>query len=56
MTMSPSSSSGVRSSITPSTGLPALTITMMLRGRSRAFTNSASDSVGVNAPSSPNSS
>ena len=33
MMMSPSSSSGVSSSITASTGLPALTITMIRRGR-----------------------
>ena len=48
MTMSSSSSSGARSPITPSTGAPALTITMIRRGRSSAETNSSSDSAAVN--------
>ena len=53
MMMSPSSSSGVSSSITASTGLPALTITMIRRGVSSAFTKSSTDSQPVNGPSSP---
>ncbi len=44
MMMSPSSSSGVSSSITPSTGAPALTITMIRRGFSSAATKSSVDS------------
>ena len=55
MTMSPSSSSGVNSSITASTGPPALTMMMTLRGRSSAATNSSTLPVPVIAPSSPNS-
>ena len=55
MMMSPSSSSGVRSPITPSTGPPALTITMIRRGFSSDWTKSSSDSVPVNLPSSPKS-
>ena len=51
MTMSSSSSSGARSPITPSTGAPALTITMIRRGRSSAATNSSSDSAAVKSPS-----
>jgi hypothetical protein len=51
MMMSPSSSSGVSSSITPSTGLPALTITMIRRGFSSAATKSSVDSAAVNVPS-----
>src|SRR4051812_10510808 len=56
ITMSPSSSSGVRSSITPSTGAPAFTITMIRRGLSNDETNSSSDSAAANLPSSPYSS
>ena len=51
MMMSPSSSSGVSSSITPSTGAPAFTITMIRRGRSSAATKSAVVSAAVNVPS-----
>ena len=53
MMMSPSSSSGVSSSITASTGLPALTITMILRGVSSASTKSSIVSQPVNGPSWP---
>ena len=53
MMMSPSSSSGVSSSITASTGLPALTITMIRRGVSSALTKSSVVSQPVNGPSSP---
>ena len=42
--------------ITPSTGAPALTMTMMRRGRSSAPTNSSSVSEPVNSPSELNSS
>src|SRR3954470_517890 len=56
ITMSPSSSSGVRSSITPSTGAPAFTITMIRRGLSNDETNSSSDSPAANLPSPPYSS
>src|SRR5215204_4880139 len=55
MMMSSLSSSGTRSAITPSTGLPALTITMIRRGRSSAATNSSSDSLPVKSPSDENS-
>ena len=55
MMMSSLSSSGTRSAITPSTGLPALTMTMMRRGRSSASTNSSSDSAPVKSPSEANS-
>ena len=55
MMMSSWSSSGTRSAITPSTGLPALTITMIRRGRSSASTNSSSDSLPVKSPSDENS-
>ena len=51
MMMSPSSSSGVSSSITPSTGAPAFTITMIRRGFSNAATKSSVDSAAVNVPS-----
>ena len=51
MMMSPSSSSGLSSSITPSTGPPAFTITMIRRGRSNAATNSSIVSVAVKSPS-----
>ena len=51
MMMSPSSSSGVSSSITPSTGAPAFTITMIRRGLSSAATKSSVDSAAVNVPS-----
>src|SRR4051812_28931764 len=53
MMMSSASSSGTRSAITPSTGLPALTMTMIRRGRSSAWTNSSSDSHAVKSPSAP---
>ena len=53
MTMSSSSSSGARSPITPSTGAPALTMTMIRRGRSSAATKSCKDSAAVKSPSSP---
>ena len=39
--------------MTPSTGGPALTMTMIRRGRSSAETKSSSDSAAVNGPSSP---
>ena len=55
MMMSSLSSSGTRSAITPSTGAPALTITMIRRGRSSASTNSSSVSVPVKSPSPENS-
>ncbi len=42
--------------MTPSTGPPALTMMMILRGRSRAATNSSLDSVPVKSASSPYSS
>src|SRR4051812_2481498 len=51
ITMSPSSSSGSSSPITPSTGAPALTITRIRRGFSSASTNSSSVSPAVNLPS-----
>src|SRR4051812_19673085 len=53
ITMSPPSSSGSSASITPSTGAPALTMTMIRRGLSSESTNSSSDSPGVNWPSDP---
>ena len=53
MMMSPSSSSGVSSSITASTGLPALTITMIFRGVSSAATKSSVVSQPVKGPSWP---
>src|SRR4051794_11554261 len=53
ITMSPSSSSGSSASITPSTGAPALTMTMIRRGLSSESTNSSSDSAAANLPSSP---
>ncbi len=53
MTMSPSSSSGVSSEITASVGSPALTITMIARGRRSDATKSLTDSLGTNVPSSP---
>src|SRR4051794_21026502 len=52
ITMSPSSSSGSSASITPSTGAPALTMTMIRRGLSSESTNSSSDSAAANLPSS----
>src|SRR5690606_32178795 len=55
MMMSPSSSSGTSSSITLSTGAPAFTMTMILRGRSSAWTNSSMLSLPVKAPSFPKS-
>ena len=45
----------MRSSITPSTGAPALTMTMIRRGRSSDWTKSSSDSDPVKSPSEPNS-
>ena len=54
--MSPSSSSGTRSSITASVPSPALTITMTARGRWIEATKSSSDSLPTKLPSSPNSS
>ncbi len=56
MTMSPSSRWGESSSITASTGPPALTMMMILRGRASAPTKSSTDSVPVISPSWPNSS
>ena len=53
MTMSPWSSSGTSSLITASVASPALTMMMMARGRLRLATNSAIESAGTNAPSSP---
>src|SRR5690606_11892354 len=50
-----SSSSGTSSSITLSTGAPAFTMTMILRGRSSAWTNSSMLSLPVKAPSFPKS-
>ena len=56
MTMSPSSRSGISSSMTASVGPPALTMMTTLRGRSSEATKSAMDSDGRNAPSWPASS
>ncbi len=51
--VSPSSSSGVSSSITASTAGPALTMAMIVRGRSSAWTNSSVVPVPVIGPSEP---
>ena len=51
--MSPSSISGVSSSITASVPAPALTMINTRRGRSSEATKSAIDSDGTNAPSDP---
>src|SRR5215203_982231 len=51
--VSPSSSSGASSSITASTAGPALTIVMIVRGRSSACTNSSVVPVPVSGPSEP---
>ena len=58
MTMSPSSSSGISSSITASVPAPALTMINTRRGRSSEATKSAIDSDGTNValdPASANS-
>src|SRR5215207_1388321 len=51
--VSPSSSSGASSSITASTAGPALTMVMIVRGRSSACTNSSVVPVPVIGPSEP---
>ena len=51
MTMSPSSSSGISSSITASVPGPALTMIRTRRGRSSEATKSAIDSDGTKVPS-----
>ena len=51
--VSPSSSSGASSSITASTAGPALTMVMIVRGRSSAWTNSSVVPVPVIGPSEP---
>jgi hypothetical protein len=51
--VSPSSRSGTSCSITASTGGPALTMIMIVRGRSSAATNSSFDVVPVIGPSEP---
>src|SRR5215203_5517156 len=51
--VSPSSSSGASSSITASTAGPALTMAMIVRGRSSAWTNCAVVPVPVIGPSEP---
>ena len=56
MMMSPSSRCGTSSSMTSSTGLPALTMMIMTRGLLNAATKPAMSLVGVNRPSWPNSS
>ena len=53
MIVSPSSSSGASSSITASTAGPALTMVMIVRGRSSAWTNSSVVPVPVIGPSEP---
>src|SRR6478735_4948914 len=53
MIVSPSSSSGASSSITASTAGPALTMVMIVRGRSSACTNSSVVPVPVIGPSEP---
>ena len=53
MTMSPSSSSGISSSITASVPGPAFTMMMTRRGRSSEATKSAIDSEATNVPSAP---
>jgi hypothetical protein len=51
--MSPSSSNGASSSMTASTGAPAFTITMIVRGRASAATKSSKLSHPVKLPSLP---
>src|SRR5215212_10745945 len=51
--VSPSSSSGASSSITASTAGPALTMVMIVRGRSSACTNSSVEPLEVIGPSDP---
>jgi hypothetical protein len=53
ITMSPSSSNGVNSSITASVGAPALTMMMIWRGFCRLATSCSAVSAATKSPSCP---